>query len=106
MWYPINGTRGVTKLLMYESTPAIVHDRIIENLIRREDSKGFIMLPEQPKFRPGEKVRVVNQQLDGYIGVYEGMRPNERARILLEMLGQQVPVELDEKDLVPIAVAI
>jgi len=101
-WSKINGTRGVTRLIMYESKPAIVPDRIIENLMKRRDSKGLIALPEQPKFAMGEKVRVVNRSMDGYIGIYDGMRPNDRARVLLELLGQVVPVELDERDLAPV----
>lgn len=105
-WHSINGTRGITKLLMRESTPAVLPDKIIENLKMREDPKGLISLPDPPKFRPGERVRVVNPSLEGYIAVYEGMRPNERARVLLELLGQVVPVELDEKDLVPVVTSI
>jgi len=101
-WYSIKGTRGITKLLMRETTPAVVHDMIIENLKKREDSKGFIILPEPPKFQLGEKVRIVNSALYGYIGIYNGMRDHERARILIELLGQSVPVDLDEKDLMPV----
>lgn len=101
-WHSINGTRGITRLLMRESTPAVVSDKIIENLMKRHDSKGYVTLPDKPKFAQGEKVRVVNSSLNGYIAVFDGMRPNERARVLLEMLGQQVPIELDERDLAPV----
>jgi len=99
-WHSIHGTRGITRLLMRESTPAVIPDKIIENLRMKEDHKGFISLPEPPKFRSGEKVRVVNGSLEGYSALYDGMRPNERARVLIDMLGQQIQVELDEKDLV------
>jgi len=103
-WYSINGTRGVTRLIMNESKPAIVPDRIIDNLVKREDSKGLISLPSAPKFSPGEKVRVVNTAMLGYIGIYQGMRDHERARVLIELLGQAVSLELDEKDLAPVTV--
>lgn len=103
-WYSILGTRGVTKLLMKESTPAIVPDKIIENLMKREDSKGFISLDEPSKFKPGEKIRIANNSLFGYVGIYQGMKDRERARVLIEILGQSVPVDLQECDLEPITV--
>jgi transcriptional antiterminator RfaH len=104
-WSMINGTRGVTRLIMNESTPAAVPDKIIENLMKRQDSKGLICLPEKSRFTQGEKVRVVNKTMEGYIAIYDGMRPNERARVLLELLGQVVPVELDERDLAPVVIS-
>jgi len=105
-WHRINSTFGVSRLLLNnESKPAVVSDKIIDNLRLKEDNKGLISLPDPPKFRQGEKVRVVNPSFEGYDAIYDGMRPNERARILIKMLGQQVQVELDEKDLIPMAVA-
>src|SRR5258706_8012290 len=99
-WHRINSTFGVSRILLNnESRPAIDPDKIIDNLKLKEDNKGLISLPDPPKFRQGEKVRVVNHSLSGYIGIYQGMRGCDRARILLEMLGQSVPVDVDEKDL-------
>lgn len=98
-WHQINGTRGITRLIMGEGRPAAVPDKIIASLKMKEDSKGLISLPEPPKFRIGERVRVVRSALEGYDGLVDGMRPNERVRVLIEMLGQKVPVELEEGDL-------
>lgn len=102
-WHCIHGTRGVTRLLMRESTPAVVPDRIINDL-KTKESNGLILLPAPPKFQLGEKVRVANGSLSGYFGIYDGMRSSERARILIELLGQVVPVVLDENDLAAVAV--
>lgn len=103
-WHSINGTRGVTRLIMNESKPAQVPERIITDLKSKEDQKGFVMLPAPLKFRKGETLRVVKGPLEGYIAIYDGMRPNERVRALVQMLGQSVPVELDEGDLAAVAV--
>lgn len=99
-WHCIHGTRGVTKLLMRESSPAVVPERIIKDLKMKEDIKGLITLPAPPKFQAGERVRVANGSLSGYLAIYDGMRSSERVRILISMFGQQVPIELDERDLV------
>jgi transcriptional antiterminator RfaH len=103
-WYSIMGTRGISRLLLNEEQPAIVPDKIIENLMRREDSKGFIALDEQPKFKPGEKVAIASGPFSGHYALYQGMRDADRARVLINLLGQSTPVELDEKDLAAVAV--
>jgi transcriptional antiterminator RfaH len=105
-WYKINNTFGISRLLLTnENTPAIVPDKIIDDLKMREDNKGFISLPTPSKFQVGESVRVVNGTFLGYAGLYDGMRPHERARVLIELLGQKVPIEIDERDLAPAVVS-
>jgi len=102
-WHRINNTFGISRVLLNnESKPAVVSDKIIDNLKLKEDNKGLISLPEPPKFKQGESVRVANGSFSGYRALFDGMRPNERARVLIEMLGQQVSIELDERDLVSV----
>jgi len=103
-WHKINGTRGVTRIIMNDLKPAQIPDKVIQNLKACEDVKGLITLPEQPKFVPGQPVRVVKGPFLDYIAVYDGMRPNERVRALIKMLGQTVPIELDQEDLVAVAI--
>ena len=99
-WHSINSTFGVSRIILgYDGKPSVVPDKIISDLKMREDSKGLILLPVAPKFCQGERVRVVKGALEGYIGLFDGMRPNDRVRILIDMLGQTVPTELDEGDL-------
>lgn len=103
-WHSINSTFGVSKVMLgNDGKPAMVSDKVISDLKMREDNKGLISLPEPPKFRHGDKVAVVKGPLQGYNGLFDGMRPNERVRVLIEMLGQTVPVEVDEKDLTAVA---
>ncbi len=105
-WHRINSTFGVSRLLLNnEGKPAVVSNKIIDNLKLKEDQKGLISLPDPPKFSQGQPVRVANGSFSGYRALYDGMRPNDRARVLIEMLGQQVSIELDERDLV-LAVAL
>jgi transcriptional antiterminator RfaH len=101
-WHSINSTFGISRIILgHDSTPAVVPNRIIDDLKMREDSKGFVSLPQPPKFAHGERVRVVKGALEGYTGLFDGMRPNDRVRVLIEMLGQVVPAELDERNLAP-----
>jgi transcription antitermination factor NusG len=103
-WHMINSTFGINRLILSnDGKPAMVSDKVISDLKMREDNKGLISLPEPPKFRSGEKVAVVKGPLQGYTGLFDGMRPNERVRVLIEMLGQTVPIEIAETDLSAVA---
>jgi|SRR5882672_69943 len=106
-WHRINSTFGVSRIMIgQDSKPVIVSDKIIEDLKMREDKAGLITLPEPTKFQKGQQVRVATGPLEGYTGLYDGMRPNDRVRVLIEMLGQQVHIELSEKDLAPVVTSI
>lgn len=105
-WHQINSTFGISRLILgNDGKPAIVHDKIISDLKMREDKTGLISLPETSKFQKGQGVRVVTGPFDGYSGLYDGMRPNDRVRVLIEMLGQTVQIELAEKDLAPVVIS-
>lgn len=103
-WHSINSTFGVSRIMLsQDSKPVVVSDKIISDLKMREDKSGLIALPETPKFRLGEKVRVVKGALMGYDAIFDGMKPHDRVRVLVELLGQTIPAELDEGDLAAVA---
>jgi transcriptional antiterminator RfaH len=102
-WHQINSTYGISRIMLgNEGKPVVVADKIIEDLKMREDKAGLITLPEAPKFQKGDKVKIVKGALMGYDAIFDGMKPNDRVRVLIEMLGQPVHVELDEGDLVTV----
>ncbi len=99
-WHSINSTRGVSRLILTnENKPAVIQDEVIEELKSREDSKGLIQLPSQGRFRQGENVTIANGVLEGYNGIYEGMRDADRVRVLIDLLGRKVLIEVNEQDL-------
>lgn len=104
-WHSITGTRGISRLLYgVDSKPAIVDRKIISQLKSREE-KGYVTLNTQPKFRPGDRVAVASGVLEGYIGLYQGMKDQDRVKILIDLLGRKVIAEVAENDLIA-AVAI
>ncbi len=103
-WHSINGTLGISRLILKnDNTPAVVPDKVIEELKRRE-IRGLITLPTQGRFEVGENVRLADSPFAGYIGIYAGMRDADRARVLIELLGRSVPIEVDEGTLRAVAV--
>jgi transcription antitermination factor NusG len=89
LWCP-----HIQKLLMSGTSPARLHDSVVSELRSRE-KQGFVRLPRPPAtFRPGQRVRIVRGSFEGQFGIYDGMSGKERERVLLDLLGQAVPVVL------------
>jgi transcriptional antiterminator RfaH len=81
--------------------PAKIDDRIIVELQKRERN-GLVKLPQPPRLRRGQRVRVTSGPMQGQLGIYEGMTSKDRERVLLDLLGRQVRIELSAKHLEPI----
>jgi len=94
-WHAINSTPGVASLLLDGIKPIIVRDNVIAELRSREDKNGFVILPKKEKFKKGQNVKVISGQFAGQLALYDGMTSRARERVLLQLLGQYVPVELN-----------
>lgn len=101
----LRGTFGVSHVIMHGPDPAIVRDAIIDELHKRENKHGVIELPKPTRFRKGDKVhfRYGAFASDYRVAIYDGQAPQQRVRVLLEMLGQHVPVVIDPSQLAPMA---
>jgi transcriptional antiterminator RfaH len=66
---------------------------VIADLKGRETG-GLIDLPKPPKFRPGDRLRVIHGPFAGHVGLYAGMKPRERVEVLLAILGGSQRVTL------------
>jgi transcription antitermination factor NusG len=91
-------TPGVAKLIMDGEHPGRVPDRIIAELLSREQD-GVIELPRRPAFRRGDRVRVVRGALQGQLAVFEGMRSHQRVAVLLAFLDSERRLELERRDI-------
>jgi transcription antitermination factor NusG len=92
LWRFINRTYGIVCLIMRSGKPDLMSDETMQ-VLRSNERDGLV---EIHKFRHGDKVDIVGSALDGWAAIYDGMSPSGRVRVLLEMLGQQVPVQLDK----------
>ena len=66
---------------------------VVETL-QRKARDGFIKLPRRPVIGHGDLVRVLHGHFVGLTGIFDGQSSHERQRILLDLLGQQVAVEM------------
>jgi transcriptional antiterminator RfaH len=94
-WRSIFSTVGVSRLVCNGDLPTPMANGIIDALKAREDERGFILLDQKPKFRPGDTVRVLDGAFADYLGLYEGMKDGCRVAILLDLLGRKVRATVD-----------
>ncbi|MFZ0150142.1 MAG: transcriptional activator RfaH [Xanthobacteraceae bacterium] len=94
-WRSIFSTIGVSRLVCNGDEPTPVPIGILEALKNREDASGFIKLDFRPRFRAGDKIRVLDGAFSSCLGLFEGMAERERIAILLDLLGRKVRVVLD-----------
>ena len=101
-WHTARWAPGVTRIVLDGAAPAKVPDAVIAE-IRGRERGGLIELPRPPKYRPGDKVRVLHGALAGHVGLYAGMKPRERVEVLLAILGgaQRVTLAADAVEPVP-----
>lgn len=98
-WYSIRGTYGVSYLLMGEDGPVMVAPAIIDEIKSREEH-GYVVLHQKEKFKTGAMVKATDGPLVGKLLIYEGMTTRDRVKVLISMLGREVPAVIDEKSLV------
>lgn len=92
-WHTARWAPGVVRLVMNGIGPAAVPDGVIADLKGRETG-GLIELPRPPKYRTGDRVRVIHGPFAGHVGLYAGMKPRERVEVLLAILGGAQKVTL------------
>jgi transcriptional antiterminator RfaH len=97
-WHAARWSPGVIRLVSSGGAePAKVPVSVIENLQSREGN-GYVLLPQPPGLKRGDKVRIVRGALNGSLAIFEGMRSRQRVEVLLMLLGTQRRVDLPKAD--------
>jgi transcriptional antiterminator RfaH len=101
-WHTARWAPGVVRIVLDGAAPARVPDAAIAE-IRSRERGGLVEMPRPPKFRPGDRVRVLHGPFIGLVGVYAGMKPRERVEVLLAILrgAQRVTLAADAVEQVP-----
>jgi transcriptional antiterminator RfaH len=96
-WRSINGTFGVARLLTALKQPVPVPQGVVEALIGALDDAGLVQLGG--RLEPGQAVKVVAGPFAGGLGVLERLDGKGRVRLLLNIMGGQMPLVIDRADL-------
>ena len=94
-WRPINGTLGVARLVMQGERPNPVPPGIVETLIASTGPDGLLQLRLGPQLKVGDSVRLTQGPFAEYLGTLDRLDESGRVRVLLDMLGRQVPVSAE-----------
>ncbi len=91
-WRPIRSTLGVCNVVCFGDQPTPVPAGVIEELRRHEDDGGCIGFKRQNTIKKGDKVVMLSGPFSRLFGLCEFVSDNERASILLDLLGRKVRV--------------
>ena len=96
--HKIHNTRGVEKVVGFNSIPAPVSDDVIDLIQSQVADDGFVRLNDE--LRHGDKVRINDGSLQGIHGVFDRtMKDKRRVLILLNTINYQASLVV-ESDLV------
>lgn len=91
-WRSIQGTFGVSNLVLAGDRPAPVPDEVVELIRSREGENGMVTLGLPAGVGPGSRVRLIDGIFEDAKGVLERVADDRRVAILLELLGREVRV--------------
>lgn len=93
-WRSVNGTRGVSYLLLNDGRPLGISTSIIEELQAKEDENGLVHVACLESFSKGEKLRIVDGTFKDHIATFQMMDDKKRVQLLLNFLGRDTKISL------------
>jgi transcriptional antiterminator RfaH len=100
-WRSVNGTFGVAGLVMQGEQPHPVPYGIVETLLASTDAHGMLQLGQ--KLKVGAPIRLAVGPFAEQLAILDRMDDSGRIRVLLGILGRQVPVSTHRSNALPAA---
>ena len=98
-WLSIRSTPGVLCLYTCEGRPVPVPKGVVESLRAHANEANLTLFG--PKLLEGDRVRIMRGPFAELIGTLSRLDENGRVRVLLTMMGGNVPVSVDRANLLP-----
>jgi transcription elongation factor/antiterminator RfaH len=96
-WLSIRSTVGVSSLVTCDSRPLPVPEGIVESLIERTDASNVTRLDVD--LVEGQLVRILSGPFANFVGTLEKLSANDRVRVLLQLMGSEVPVSVQRSSI-------
>ena len=96
-WQAVNSTYGVSNLICMGDRPAALPEAIVPEIRQREAEDGHIELPQNELFNKGEVVQITAGPLTDQVGLFQCTDDADRTIIVLNLLGREVPVQVDSE---------
>ncbi len=100
-WRAVNSTVGVASLIMGAQQPIPVPKGIVETLVAGSEASGLIL--SHSDLQIGEKVRILSGPFAEALCDLVQLDEKGRVRVLIEIMGAQVPVQLERWRVAPAA---
>ena len=100
-WRTVNGTMGVSRLVMAGDMPMPVPRGVVETLSEFSAADGVLSFASA--MRPGQRVRVISGPLADRIGEIVHADDKERVQLLLDVMGVPRLVHARSRILAPVA---
>lgn len=97
-YYKVKWTRGVNRILGAANEPIPISEPVIQMLKDRMGGDGTVKLLED--LQEGDLVQITSGPLKDFIGVFQRrLSSGERVRILLNLIGAEVPVQISRSQI-------
>lgn len=92
LWYKINSTRGVSRLICQDGLPKRVPTEVVSGLMARCDSFGKLLPPVL--LQRGDTVEIQSGALANFIATVETIDSDRRIWVLMDIMGQSTRVQV------------
>ena len=94
-YYKVKWTRGVNKILGSGNEPVPISEKVIQTIKERSGEDNLVKLEDELK--DGDLVQVTSGPLKSLRGVFQKMMSSKgRVKILLSLIGVDVPVQISK----------
>ena len=93
-WRSINGTRGISYLLMNDEKPLLVPEYVVQGLKEQETGDGVVLVASLIVFTKGDKMRVKVGAFEGHTAIFDKLDDKKRVQLLLDVLGRETKLIL------------
>ena len=100
-WRSVNGTFGVSRLVMRGDQPHPVPRGVVEALIAAADACGILQLAS--KLQGGGPVRLMAGPFAEQLAILDELDDSRRVRVLVDILGRQVAIMTDANNVLPVS---
>ena len=92
---PIRSTRGVLSMVRFGTELTVIADSIIQAIKNRIQPDTGLITIKPIKIKAGDKVKVFDGPLAGINGIVAETNSNNRALILMQLMGRPTKVKVD-----------
>jgi transcription antitermination factor NusG len=92
-YYKVKWTRGVSKILGTGDGPVPISGKVVQTIKERAGKDNLVKLEE--KLKEGDVVQITSGPFKEFNGIFQKkISDNGRVRILLNLIGVEVPVQI------------